>query len=116
MSEGKVNKPFKVQEEWDVNQASAMEDLLNELVARQVVKKTGTYQGTGALNQVAVDGLPNPPLLLAVQKNDGAAPHIALLPLATGANVLAWTKKSFTLAAGSGFNTAGASYLYLVIA
>lgn len=116
MSQGSVKKPFRVQSEWSEDQAIAMDALLGDLVNRQTVKKTGTYSGMGVEKTVEVAELPNPPILLILQKNDGSAPHITLMPLATSANVKAWNKTSFTLASGSSFNAVGSTYLYLVIA
>lgn len=116
MSQGSARKAFKLQQEWDENAAIALNGLLDDLVSKQTVKRTGTYRGTGSIQAVEVSDLPNPPLLLVLQKMDGSTPHITLMPIITGSNVIAWSKKYFTLAAASAFNTAGADYLYLVIA
>jgi hypothetical protein len=111
-----VKKGFKLQPEWDEDSAIAVDELLTALVKNQTVKQSGTYHGTGALQAVSIAELPHPPIFLMLQKDDGSTPHFVLMPIATGSNVIAWGKRSFTLAAGSSFNTAEATYLYLVIA
>ena len=55
-------------------------------------------------------------IILGIQKNDGSAPYFTLMPLATASHIVAWGKKSFTLAAGSSLNAVGSTYIYLVIA
>ncbi len=115
MSQGSAKKGFRLQPEWSEDAAIAVDELLNDLTAKQTVKKTGRYRGTGAVQVVTVAELPNPPILLILQKSDGTAPHMTIMPV-IGGNVIAWNNKSFTLDASSGFNTAEAEYLYLVIA
>lgn len=116
MSQGSAKKAFKLQPTWDEATAIQMDRLLNELVTKQTVKKTGTYQGTGAVQIVPLSELPNAPVLLGIQKTDGSAPYFTLMPLATASHITGWGKQSFTLAASSSLNTVGSTYIYLVIA
>lgn len=113
MGQGSIRKSFKLQEEWSDDAAIAINDFLDEVVARQTAKAVGSYTGTGREQTVKFQDLLEAPVALVLQKSDGSATAFVLVTTAT--NVVRWSKREFVLAAGSSMNLAGQRYQYLAL-
>lgn len=115
MGEGLLAKDFRFTGEWTSDHVEALETFLEDIVARHVTIKTGTYRGTGRVLSVTVSDLPGPPKLLVIQSAVGGTPFVTITAYPT-ATVTAWTNRYFVLAAVAAVNTQNTDYRYLIIA
>lgn len=116
MGQGALRKDFSFPPgEWSDDHAQVIDEFFEEIVARHLTIKTGTYLGTGREKTVDVTELPGPPKLLLIQPSAGGAVFLALVAVPSG-SVSAWTHTGFTLSTAAAVNTQNVSYNYLILA
>lgn len=116
MGEGLLRKDFQLSPgDWSDDTAETIEAFFEEIVARHVTLKTGSYVGTGKELVVEIKDLPGSPKLLAVQPEGGGTVFVTLVAV-PGTDILKWTNKAVTIKEGASINVQNARYRFLILA
>lgn len=114
-AKGSLSKDFLVSQQWTPDLAEALEGFFKQIVKTVPAVLVGGYVGLGRIQTIPLRGLSADPSMVILQPVAGGTPHITLVPSLSG-ELTDWSTKGLTLKAGSTFNTAGASYRFLVLA